>query len=83
MRRRRSRPRIRVPVFAYAENGQWFDIQRRNQLLACCDCGLAHRCDIRIKNRQLQMRAFRLDHETAIHRRRCARELQRRRPRNR
>ncbi len=49
--------------------GEWFTPRRRGWMLACCDCGLVHRINFRIKNGQIQMQAFRADQATGGKRR--------------
>lgn len=66
----RKTKRTRAPAFLTAEGGEWFDIVPHDQLLSCCDCGLAHSIDLRIKDGQWQMRAFRLNRVTRVLRRR-------------
>ena len=39
--------------------GEWIQPIRHGYLLACCDCGLTHRLDFRVKARRAQFRVFR------------------------
>jgi hypothetical protein len=67
---------VRSPVFETAGGGEWFVVRRRDQLLACCDCGLAHSVDFRVRRGgKLEMRAWRLNLVTATQRRRRARAV--------
>jgi hypothetical protein len=56
---------------AYAEvkSGQWVQPVRRGYKMECCDCGLVHTLDFRIRSRRIQMRAFRDNVATANKRR--------------
>lgn len=40
-------PRLRRCVQSY--NGEWFPVKHRGYLLACCDCGLIHSLDVRLR----------------------------------
>lgn len=37
--------------------------------IACCDCGLVHRFEYRVRGKDLEVRAWRLNRETANRRR--------------
>lgn len=50
-------------------DGEWIQPVRRNYKLACCDCGLCHRVDFRIKSGRVQFRAVRNSRSTAAKRR--------------
>ena len=41
-------------------DGEWIRPTRKNYFIKCCDCGLEHRIDFRIKNRHIEFRAFRI-----------------------
>lgn len=41
------------------EAGEWFRLRRRAGLLRCCDCGLVHRYDTRVRGRAIEVRMFR------------------------
>lgn len=41
-------------------DGEWIRPTRKNYFIKCCDCGLVHRIDLRIKNRHIEFRAFRV-----------------------
>ncbi|KKK89007.1 hypothetical protein LCGC14_2737420 [marine sediment metagenome] len=54
------------------ESGEAFILnpQKEAMGLACCDCGLVHRVEIRVAHRQkVTLRFYRLARETAQHRR--------------
>ena len=58
-------------------SGEWFTIARRRPLfISCCDCGLVHRVEVRVRRtgRQyaVRMRVFRERQMTATHRRQTA-----------
>jgi hypothetical protein len=38
--------------------GEWVQPVREDYKLRCCDCGLVHRIDFRIKEGHIQFRAF-------------------------
>ena len=40
-------------------DGQWIAPARHGYRQACCDCGLVHRVDFRVKQGRIQLRAFR------------------------
>jgi len=41
------------------EAGVWFWPKKRGFKLGCCDCGLVHKTDYRIKNGHVEFRVFR------------------------
>lgn len=43
----------------------WIQPVRRNYRMGCCDCGLVHNIDFRIKNGRVQFRAGRNTRSTA------------------
>jgi hypothetical protein len=45
--------------------GQWVQPIKRGYKLACCDCGLVHTMDFRIKRGFAQFRVFRNNRSTA------------------
>jgi hypothetical protein len=49
--------------------GQWVQPVKKGYKLACCDCGLVHVLDFRIRNGNPQFRAFRNNRSTALLRR--------------
>jgi len=46
------------------KEGEWIYPVRKGYKFCCCDCGLVHKLDFRIKNRRIQMRAFRDNRST-------------------
>lgn len=48
---------------------RWIQPVRRGYKMMCCDCGLCHVLDFRIKNGRVQFRAFRNNRSTAMARR--------------
>lgn len=40
--------------------GTWIQPIRRGYIMVCCDCGLRHRMDFRVKAGQAQFRAWRM-----------------------
>ena len=61
-----------LPVdFHEWRDGEWHEPIHDGYLMACCDCGLVHRVDFRVRGwlrRQVQMRVFRAEPETAAER---------------
>lgn len=49
--------------------GEWVQPIRRGYKLACCDCGLVHTVDFRIRRGRVQFRVFRNNRSTALMRR--------------
>lgn len=47
------------------KDNEWFAPTMRKHLMACCDCGLVHWMDFKIKNNQLLIRAKRARNKTA------------------
>jgi hypothetical protein len=47
------------------KNGEWIQPIRRGYMMACCDCGLVHRCNFRIVKGQVQLQAFLAPRSTA------------------
>jgi len=50
-------------------NGEWIQPIRKGYKMMCCDCGLVHKLDFRIKKRKIQFRAFRDNRATGQARR--------------
>lgn len=48
------------PALPIRRDGEWHAPRRRGYLLQCCNCGLVHRMEFRLRLGQLQMRGFRL-----------------------
>lgn len=41
------------------KDGEWIRPKRRGWKMACCDCGLVHTVNFRIKNGRIEMQAYR------------------------
>jgi len=41
------------------EDGEWIQPIKKGYRLRCCDCGLVHSIDFRIKNKKIQFRVCR------------------------
>ena len=50
-------------------DGEWVPIIRRGFKEACCDCGLVHRVNFRVRKGALEFQAFRDNRATANRRR--------------
>lgn len=43
-----------------AQDGEWLrPVKYRGYKLSCCDCGLAHRVDFRVRGGRIEFRAYR------------------------
>ncbi len=51
------------------EAGDWIQPVRKGYKMACCDCGLVHTINFRIKNNRVQFQVFRNNRSTAMVRR--------------
>lgn len=54
--------------YQVAKDGEWIQPVRRGYLLACCDCGLVHRVNFRIRKGKIQFQAFRHPQATGAYR---------------
>jgi len=54
--------------------GEWRPIKRRNYRLVCCDCGLAHIYNFRVRKGRLENQMFRDPFITRVARRRKPRK---------
>ena len=52
-----------------AKDGEWIQPVRNGYLMACCDCGLVHEINFRVKKRKIQFQATRDNRKTAAKRR--------------
>jgi hypothetical protein len=52
---------------AFHGNGEWVSASSHQ---GCCDCGLVHRMEYRVRNRNLECRAFRAQRITVRNRKR-------------
>lgn len=59
-------PRVR---YNRVTEGEWVQPRRRGYRMMCCDCGLVHVLNFRIKKRRIQLQAFRDNRATANSRR--------------
>lgn len=51
-------------------DGVWFEVEGRSHRIRCCDCGLVHTLNFRIRKRHIQIQAFRDNRATGQRRRR-------------
>ena len=58
-----------MTAFERPEPGEWVQPIRDGYKMACCDCGLVHRMDFRVRRGRVQFRAFRDNRSTAMMRR--------------
>lgn len=45
--------------FKRPKEGEWIQPVRNGYKLCCCDCGLVHRLNFRVRQRHVQFRVFR------------------------
>ncbi len=45
--------------YPQAQDGEWIQPVRHGYKIECCDCGLVHAINFRIKNKHIQYQAFR------------------------
>ena len=57
--------------------GEWIQPVSKGYKMACCDCCLVHTLDFRIKDGQVQFRAFRNNRSTSLMRRKNGVEVTR------
>ena len=62
--------------YHYAQDGEWVRPVRRGYRRVCCDCGLVHRYNYRVRKRVLEVQAFRDSRATGQIRSRMKRKLQ-------
>ena len=51
------------------KDGEWVQPIKKQYTMICCDCGLIHAFDFRIRNNRTQFRAFRKQRRTGQYRR--------------
>lgn len=51
------------------EAGEWIKPVQKKYQLACCDCGLVHTLNFRVRKKKIQFQAFRNNRSTAMMRR--------------
>ncbi len=56
-------------MFEQIGAGEWLRPVRKGYLAACCDCGLVHRVDFRVRDGRAEFRAYRDNRRTAVKRR--------------
>lgn len=56
-------------VYERPSAGEWVQPVKKAYKMACCDCGLVHNLDFRVKDGRIQFRAFRNNRSTALMRR--------------
>jgi len=58
------------------QSGQWVQPVRKGYKMACCDCGLVHRVNFRLKGGRIQLQAFRDNRATGQKRRHMKEEVE-------
>jgi len=58
-----------MPRYAEPKAGEWVQPVRKGYKMCCCDCGLVHSIDFRVKDGRVQFRVFRNNRSTALVRR--------------
>lgn len=56
-------------LYPSVSSNEWVQPVRNGYRMACCDCGLVHDVDFRVKNGRVQLRARRNNRSTAAIRR--------------
>jgi hypothetical protein len=51
--------------YEQAHDGEWVRPKHRGFRHSCCDCGLVHHVDFRVRDGQVEMRFYRLPKPTA------------------
>lgn len=46
-------------AYKHVQPGEWVAVPMKNHRDQCCDCGLVHRMNYRIRNGKLEIQAFR------------------------
>lgn len=59
-----------MPRYNRVNDGDWVQPIRRGYKMMCCDCGLVHTLNWRIRKGRIQFQAFRNERSTALARRR-------------
>ena len=49
----------------HVKSGEWVEPVRRGQRIVCCDCGLVHSVDFRVRRGRVQFRPRRNRRDTA------------------
>ena len=63
---------MHTPEFAELESGEWEKPIQRGYLLGCCDCGLVHRFDFRVRDGMVEFKVRHAKTATQTQRRRIA-----------
>lgn len=63
--------------YEHFEPGEWVLPIRRGYKMSCCDCGLVHTLDFRVRKGRAQFCVFRDDRATAAVRRECRKKIRR------
>jgi hypothetical protein len=66
-------PKNRPIAYTRAQDGDWIQPRKRGYRMTCCDCGLVHRLNFRIKDGKIQYQPFRDPEETRKRRRAISR----------
>lgn len=45
--------------YYHVTDGEWLQVRMRGQLEQCCDCGLVHKQNYRIRDGKIQVQVFR------------------------
>jgi hypothetical protein len=61
-----------VARYQEADDGEWFALARRGNRIACCDCGLVHVVDARLRDGTIELAFARNERATALTRRQSA-----------
>ncbi len=56
--------------YVQVTDGEWVQPIRKGYRVTCCDCGLVHRINIRVRKGKVQFQAFRDNRATARRRKR-------------
>lgn len=46
-------------AYEQIHDGQWVELPKRGLLLRCCDCGLVHKVNFRIKDNEIDAQFYR------------------------
>ena len=60
--------------YVLQKDGDWIQPIRKGYKVACCDCGLVHKIDIRVRGSKIQYRATRDKRATGQFRRKLKRD---------
>ena len=57
-------------IYYQRVDGEWFEVEHRSHQIRCCDCGLVHKLNFRLRKGKIQIQAFRDNRATGQRRRR-------------